>query len=194
MLASDGDNLADVLDFFLRNDRKRFDTIEASVREHVPGVEKINVSTRGSPANRSIDLVIDNGLTIDGAKASAGVCLILFFVVLAHHPDPPKLILLEEPENGVHPRRLTEIVNLLRATTEGKYGSAAQVVLSTHSPYLLDNLNHATDQILVFQRKADGIRTAARMSEDRLKEFMGEFMLGEVWFNQGEAGLITKTG
>jgi predicted ATPase len=194
MLSGNGDNLADLLDFFLRNDRARFDAIEAAVREHVPGVEKINVSTPMSASNRSIDLVIDNGLGIQGGTASAGVRLILFFIALAHHPEPPKLILVEEPENGVHPRRLAEIVDLLRATTSGKYGDPAQVVLSTHSPYLLDNLDPDTDQVLVFHRRGDGIRTAAALDHERLSEFRAGFMLGEVWFNQGEEGLVAKTG
>ncbi len=189
-----GNNLADVLDFFLRNDRKRFDLIEAAVREHVSGVETLNIPTPNSPNERNIDLVIDNGLTIPAEKASAGVRLMLFFITLAFHPTPPRLILFEEPENGVHPRRLTDIMKLLRDITAGRHGEAAQIVLTTHSPYLLDSVDPNTDQVLVFRRDNDGSRRAEPADGERLKAFLDEFMLGEVWFNQGEEGLVARRG
>lgn len=191
-LVQDGGNLADVLDFFLRNDRKRFDDIEAAVREHVSGVESLNIPTPGNPNQRSIDLVIDGGLRIPAENASAGVRLMLFFITLAYHPEPPKLILFEEPENGVHPRRLIDIMKLLREVTAGKHGQSAQIVMTTHSPYLLDSVDPNKDQVLVFRRRDDGGRTAEAPDAERLKVFLEEFMLGEVWFNQGEEGLVAR--
>ena len=126
-------------------------------------------------------------------RASAGVRLLLFFVALAYHPSPPKLILLEEPETGVHPTRLSEIMGLLRDITKGKHGGhASQIILTTHSPYLLDSANLEADQILVFRREEDGSRTATPADAERLRTFLDEFLLGEVWFNQGEEGLISR--
>ncbi|HEY4183430.1 MAG TPA: ATP-binding protein [Polyangia bacterium] len=185
--------MADVLDFFLRNDRKRFDQIEEAVRNHVSGVESVNIPTPGNANQRSIDLVIDGGLRIPAENASAGVRLMLFFITLAYHPTPPKLILFEEPENGVHPYRLADIMHLLREITEGKHGSAAQIVLTTHSPYLLDNVDPRTDQILIFKRRADGARVVQPADSERLKAFLDEFKMGEVWFNQGEDGLVSRS-
>ncbi len=120
--------------------------------------------------------------------------MLLFFVALAFHPCPPRLILLEEPENGVHPKRLSDVIQLLRRVTKGELGaSAAQVVLTTHSPYLLDLVDLAQDQVLVFRRNDDGSRSAQPADASRLKTFLDEFLLGEVWFNEGEAGLVSKT-
>jgi len=98
---------------------------------------------------------------VPAALASVGVKLLLFVVSLVHHPSPPRIVLLEEPENGVHPRRLGEIMSLLHEVTQGKYGDhPAQVILTTHSPYLLDHVDLETDQVLVFSRERDGSRTA----------------------------------
>jgi predicted ATPase len=117
----------------------------------------------------------------------------IFFIALTFHPDPPKLILLEEPEMGVHPRRLGEIVGLLREITKGTHGGhPAQIVLTTHSPYLLDHINLDEDQVLVFSRNEDGSRSAEPADAERLRLFLDEFMLGEVWYNQGEGGLIRR--
>ncbi len=189
-LAADGSGLPTLLDSFLRRDRSRLEQIIEALRGLIPGFENIAIRTP-SAEQRSIDLVVENGLQIDAQRASTGLKVLLFFVALAYHPSPPDLILIEEPENGVHPRRLKDIVNLLREITQGKHGGrAVRVVLTTHSPYLLDYLDLDVDQVLVFQRLTDGRRTVTPTDPERRRQFRGEFLLGEVWFNEGEPGLI----
>jgi predicted ATPase len=191
-LGENGSSVPAFLDYLLRRDRDRFDRILTALRELVRGIEDLRISTP-DPSQRRIELVIENGLEIPGDDASTGVRLMLFFIALAYHPSPPKLILVEEPENGVHPKRLVDVVRLLREITQGKHGShAAQVILTTHSPYLMDQISPEQDQVLVFRRREDGSRTAEPVDEARLKTFMDEFMLGEVWFNQDEEGLIAR--
>jgi predicted ATPase len=180
------------LDYLLRRDRERFFAIVNTMRDLVSGLEDIQVVTP-NPSTRRLDFLVENGFQLDGQRASAGVRLLLVFVALAYHPRRPKIILLEEPETGFHPKRLATVMELLRGMTEGKYGGpASQVVLTTHSPYLLDRVDIDKDQVLVFSRKADGSRTAEPADAERLKVFMDEFMLGEVWFNEGEGGLVAR--
>ena len=188
-LARDGSNLPAILDSVLRTDRKRFEEIVAAIAERVQGFEDIKIPTPEA-SKRRIEFVIENGLTIPGSAASTGVRTIVFFVTLAHLPNPPKLILLEEPETGVHPKRLEDIVGLLRNVTEGRHGECAQVVLTTHSPYLLDHIDLDRDQVLVFRRRNDGSRAPAAVDREGLRAFLNEFMLGEIWFNRGEEGLL----
>lgn len=84
-------------------------------------------------------------------------------------------------------------MKLLHSIVEGRLANhAAQVILTTHSPYLLDFVDLDNDQVLVFQRTDDGSRTALPVDKNRLKAFIDEFMLGEIWFNQEEAGLVAK--
>ena len=192
-LGAAGDGLPTLVDYLVRQDRARFDRFVDAMCRRVPGLCEINP---GHPdaATRRLDLKVEGGLVIPAEKASAGVRLMLFFVALAFHPDPPDIILLEEPENGVHPKRLADIVSLLREITKGAQGGhPAQVILTTHSPYLLDHVDLAQDQVLVFRRNDDGSRTAEPVNADRLKTFLEDFKLGEVWFNEQEDGL-TKRG
>lgn len=185
-----GSNLAALLDYLLRKDRRRFDAFVAAMRARVPGLEEINVETP-SPEARQVEFVIDGGLRIPGDRASAGVKLLLFFVALAHHPELPKVILVEEPENGLHPKRIADVVQLLRGLTTGALGGPpAQVIVTTHSPLLVDELDLEQDQLLVFERQPDGARTARPVDRDRLRLFLDEFKLGEVWFNRDEEGLV----
>jgi predicted ATPase len=190
LLERNGAMIPALIDHLLRRDRQRFLGLVDAVKARVPGLNEVHVATPSADTRR-IDLVIDEGLTIRADEASVGVRLLLFFVALTYHPSPPKLILLEEPENGVHPSRLADIVALLRDITKGVHcGHPAQVILTTHSPYLLDHIDVDEDQVLVFRREDDGSRTAEPLDKNRVKAFTDEFMLGEVWFNQQEAGLV----
>jgi predicted ATPase len=192
-LSSDGSNLPAVLDSVLRRDRKRFEQIVAAVAERIQGLEDIKILTPAAAHGR-IEFVIERGLTIPGSAASTGVRTVVFFVTLAFLPTPPKQILIEEPETGVHPKRLEDIVGLLRDVTEGKHGERSQVVLTTHSPYLLDHIDLERDQVLVFRRRKDGSRAPVAADREGLRKFLDEFMLGEIWYNRGEEGLLTAKG
>ncbi len=174
----------------LRSNRGRFDQMEERTRELVPGFQNYSV-TVPEPSILSLNLLLINGLEIPADRASAGVRALIFYLTLAYRPDAPNVVLIEEPENGLHPRRLGEVINLLRLLTEEKPdGRRTQVILTTHSPYLLDHVDLDTDQVLVFQREEGGARTASPVDADGLKSYMDDFMLGEVWQSVGEEGLI----
>lgn len=191
-LDSRGESLPALLDYFLRRDRRRFFEYVDALKKRVPGLEDLHIATP-TEENRQVDLVIDGGLVLPPESVSVGVRLLIFYLALTYHPRPPKVILLEEPENGVHPKRLADIVALLRDITKGTHcGHPAQIILTTHSPYLLDNVKLDEDQVLVFSRNDDGSRSVEAADAERLKVFLDEFMLGEVWYNEGEAGLVKK--
>lgn len=191
-LDESGTQVAALWDYILRRDRRRFDLIAKALCARVPGLEDVNV---GVPTRetRRVELRIDGGLLLDPDSMSTGVRLMVFFLALAYHPNPPKIMLLEEPENGLHPARMKDVMDLLRSITRGEHcGHAAQVILTTHSPLLLNYVDLDTDQVLVFRREPDGSRTAEPVDKERLSIFLDQFMLGEVWINQDEAGLVAK--
>ena len=51
-------------------------------------------------------------------------------------------------------------------------------------------MNLETDQVLVFRREADGARTAHPVDAEGLQEYVRDYMLGELWMNFGEEGLL----
>lgn len=103
----------------------------------------------------------------------------------------PLTVLIGPNDYGIHPRRLSEVMQLLRGLTEGQFGTGkVQVIVTTHSPYLLDCVDLDTDQVLIFERLKDGTRHAVAANRDHLNEFFDGFMLGEIWFNAEESGLI----
>jgi predicted ATPase len=192
LLGADGAHVPALVDYLLRRDRKRYAKFVQAACDAIPGLSDISVLTPDA-SKREIELVIDDGLHIPANWTSVGVRVVLFFLALAHHPMPPRLILIEEPEKGVHPGRLADIVGLLRGLSDGSRSpEPAQVVLSTHSPYLLDSVEVDKDQVLIFERLDDGRRTITPADPERLRLFLDQFGLGEIWLNQGEEGLIAR--
>jgi predicted ATPase len=75
-------------------------------------------------------------------EVSDGTMLMLFFLALSYQQTPPELIAIEEPERGLHPYLLAQLVSLLRDITNGKRGLSnkpIQFILATHSPQLLES-------------------------------------------------------
>jgi len=94
------------------------------------------------------------------------------------------LVVLEEPENCVHPRLLGALMDLAR-------GAPSQVVMTTHSPYLLDHAR--PEEVYVVEKegletKVKKLSTAKEL--EAVKRFLEEGgTLGEAWYS----GLIGGT-
>jgi predicted ATPase len=114
-------------------------------------------------------------------------------LALIHSPNPPKVLLIEEPENGIYPKRLEEVISLIRRLQEAPSGRATpQIIMTTHSPYLLSSFR--PEEVTLMARKdgtgpvqAHPLRDAPNI-EERLGR--GEFYLGELWYNLSEEELL----
>jgi len=63
------------------------------------------------------------------------------------------LLYVEEPERGIHPRRLRELVDLMRRAVRER---SCQLVLATHSPVVADAFRDDPEAILLFRRGPQG--------------------------------------
>lgn len=182
-----GANLAAVVDALLSNDRDRFDQVEGEFSRLAPLVRRIAPSPRAGRRQLAFRLTYREDL-LNAPGASDGLVLLLAFVVLAHHPEPPGAILVEQPEDGVHHDRLGDIVGFLRGMSEGRFGRKVPVVMTTHSPYLLDLLR--PEEVHFLLRNDKGETEAHRFdSIPMIRERMESFHLGEFWTFKGEEGL-----
>jgi predicted ATPase len=74
-------------------------------------------------------------------QVSDGTMLLTAFLTLQYQIPPVELLTIEEPERGLHPYLLEQLVAFLRKLSRGEVGKAPiQVVLATHSPELLEYL------------------------------------------------------
>jgi len=136
-----------------------------------------------------------NGQTVRAQLASDGAILLLGFLALAHLPDPPNLLLIEEPENGIYPKRLGQVITMLKEMVH-RTDSARfpQIILSTHSPYVLSFFE--PEEVTFLSRPKDGpdapVRARPLRDAPNIRERMAEdqFYLGELWYNLTEEELF----
>ena len=76
----------------------------------------------------------------------------------------------------MHPDVMHLLADLLRSASE-----RTQIVVTTHSPDLVDQFTQDPDAVLVCERGFDGDTQLNRLSRDELKAWLDEYRLGEVW-------------
>jgi hypothetical protein len=143
---------------------------------------------------KGIYLETQSGETVRARHASDGAILFLGLLALAHLPEPPVLLLLEEPENGVYPTRLRQIIGLLKGMVNRTEGVRfPQIILTTHSPYVLSFFQ--PEEVTLLSRESDRpdapVRARPLREAPHVKERMGnDFYLGELWYNLSEEELF----
>jgi energy-coupling factor transporter ATP-binding protein EcfA2 len=127
-----------------------------------------------------------NGHVVSAAQASDGVLLVLAYLTILYIPQPARVLLIEEPENGVHPKRLQEVLQILRRLIEES--GHTQVLLTTHSPYALDFFE--PQEVTLCRKEGDGSVVVRRLSDiPTVREQLKVFTLGEIWTAEGDEKL-----
>lgn len=130
----------------------------------------------------------DQRQSIRAAQASDGVLLVLAYLALLHLPDQyaPRVLLIEEPENGIHPRRLQDVLRIVRQSVQEQ--RQTQVLLTTHSPYVVDLFE--PHEVTLCRKVEDGSIAVRRLSESRtVRNQLDVFTLGEIWTGEGDDAL-----
>jgi predicted ATPase len=125
--------------------------------------------------------VEEKGGAVYGAEdMSDGLLLFIGMTVAAQmKAETPCVLALEEPERGIHPRRLRDLVDyMLRLTKSG-----VQVVLTTHSPTLLDEFRDSPESVLIFDRDEKGTHVTRLSDRPAWARELGGASLGELWYS-----------
>jgi predicted ATPase len=199
-MESNGFGLALCLDEILSFDRERFTQLEDRFREvfpHIKSIKLIQEESYQAPVddpNRVTMLqkadgkglyfqMKESGQLIPASQASDGTLLVLAYLAILYLPKPPRLLLIEEPENGIHPKRLQDILEILRHLVHEQ--SHTQVVLTTHSPYVLD-LFKPEEVTLCTKLDSGEIKTTRLSDSPTVMQQLDVFTLGEVWTSEGD--------
>lgn len=114
--------------------------------------------------------------TIPGWMLSTGTMRVLALLAVFRHPEPPPLICIEEIENGLDPRTLRLVANEIQTLVESK---RSQVILTTHSPYLLDLL--PLSSIVMTQRTPKGVTFTRPERDQNVREWAKDFAPGQLY-------------
>jgi predicted ATPase len=104
-------------------------------------------------------------------------------LILAPEDFGAPLFCAEEPENNLHPRLLETLVEVLNQRQNELGSYAAQLIVTTHSPYLIDRMT--LDDLVVVEKQAGGTHYTRPASKGHLKELLQreELGLGELWYS-----------
>jgi hypothetical protein len=203
-LDPDGFGLAGLLDDILGYDLKLFAKIRDDFCAFFPQFRTIRIETEqgirrefretgrhnaSEGVGKGIHFETESGKVIRAQQASDGAILFLGFLALANLPKPPRLLMIEEPETGIYPERLEQIVDMLRKMTKQAGDQAPQIVFTTHSPYVLSFFD--PEEVTFMSRGPDGAVRARPLREaPHIRERLDGFYLGELWYNLSEAELF----
>lgn len=110
--------------------QSHFKAIGRALHAAIPPIEQLDVDL--DPQRGTLDIQIhQNGRPYSSRVISEGTLRVLALCAIAGNPWPSGLIAFEEPENGVHPRRIEVVANLLASMVEAR---KTQVIVTTHSP------------------------------------------------------------
>lgn len=133
------------------------------------------VRTREKPEDRSryVEVEYPNGLTTPSWLLSDGTLRMLALTILAYARSSPATILIEEPENGIHPQAIETVIQSLQSVDD------AQLFLTTHSPVVLSLLR--SEQLLCFGKAESGaVDIVAGNQHPRLREWKAAVHLGDL--------------
>jgi predicted ATPase len=157
------------------------------VKKLFPWVSEVSIKGGKGWGWKEIQLHEASGVTFNSNQLSDGVLRLLAVICLLYLDSIPPVLSLEEPENGVHPQLLREVVQLLRELTLRKPPDSCQVFFTTHSPYVLDEFYDNPEQVYLMERgKGMAGARIARLSDcsevDLVRELFSK-SLGEAWFS-----------
>lgn len=176
----DGSNLPWVIADLERQAPDRKQEWVDHLKTALPDLEGIRTVERKDDKHRYLMLQYRDGVDIPSWMASDGTLRLLALTLPAYLPELSGIYLIEEPENGIHPRAVETMFQSLSSVYE------AQILLASHSPVILSLVEPA--QLLCFAKTSDGATDIVLGTEHpALKEWRGETNLS-VLFASGVLG------
>lgn len=178
-LRKDAGNLAAYLYLLKQRSPASYNQITAQVRLAAPFFEDFLLEPSRLNANK-IKLEWRQKASdayFDAHSLSDGTLRFICLATLLLQPMLPSLVLIDEPELGLHPFAIQLLADLLRSAAK-----RTQLLVATQSVTLLNQLD--PEHLIITEH--DGIRTTAQRLSDRLPiekltEWLNEYAIGELW-------------
>jgi len=167
----DGSNLPLVVRELREKYRPKYESWLNHVQTALPDLAALEVIERPEDRHLYLVAVYTSGLKVPSWLISDGTLRLLALTLPAYLPPTDQVYLIEEPENGVHPRAMEAVFQSLSSVYAG------QVLLATHSPLILGLAR--PEQILCFARTSSGATDiVSGKDHPALKDWQGQVDLG----------------
>lgn len=176
-LREDGANLASYLYYLQEKHPKNFKRIERVIQSVVPFFERFNLS----PSSLDEEKIMlewtekEHPETYFNANhLSDGSLRFIALVTLLMQSELPKVIIIDEPELGLHPSAINKLSGLIKSAA----AKDCQIIVSTQSVTLLNNFD--ADDIITVD-KEDNQSVFRRLDKESLSNWMDDYSIGELW-------------
>ena len=175
-LDEDSTNLALVLSHFHGEIKRQ---VVTALKKLFDGIRDITFSVAGGHVALFLE-ESDNRL-IPATRLSDGTLRYLCLLSILLHPEPPPVVVIEEPELGLHPDILPTLADLLVSASE-----RSQLIVTTHSDVIVDALADSPESVVVCD-KQDGQTEMRRLDKADLAKWLKDYTLGNLW-SSGQLG------
>ena len=177
-LKQDGRNLPAFLYLLKVNHPKIFGRIEKTIQSIAPYIDKFILEPNRLNENEIALRWIDKGDSESNFSAyqlSDGTLRFIALATLLLQPNPPSVVIIDEPELGLHPFAINILSGLIQVAS-----SKAQIIVATQSPGLISNFK--PEDIIAIDRSIEENQTIfKRLNSEDLKVWLQEFTLGDLW-------------
>lgn len=176
ILKEDGGNLPAYLYLLQQKYPKTFRRIELVVQSVMPYFERFDLAPQ--ELDNKIELVwndIENPDKYFAANdLSDGSIRFIALATLLLQPALPSVIIIDEPELGLHPVAITKLAGMIKSAA----ARGCQMIISTQSVNLISQFD--PEDIITVDRK-DGQSIFNRLDKNALESWLENYSLGELW-------------
>lgn len=174
----DGRNLPAFLYLIKVNHPKIFSRIEKTIQAVAPYIDRF-ILEPNRLNEREIELRwVDKGDSESNFSAyqlSDGTLRFIALATLLMQPIPPSVIIIDEPELGLHPFAIGKLAGMIQAAS-----SKTQIIVATQSPSLISNFS--PEDIVVTDKSVEEKQTIfKRLDSTSLDAWLQDFSLGDLW-------------
>ena len=174
-LRQDGSNLAAYLYLLKEKYPHAFKLIECVIRSIAPYFQSFNLHP-----DRFDDTIIelewkekDSDMYLNGYNFSDGTIRFIALTTLLLQPDTPEVIIIDEPELGLHPAAIEKLASMIKRAS-----LKSQIIISTQSSNLIDYFD-AEDIVVVDRENKQSV--FRRLDEQELTAWKDDYSLGQIW-------------
>lgn len=174
-LLEDGSNLPAFLYRMKETQFKSFKILEFTIKSIAPFIDNFFLQPDQIDSNKIELRWKEKGHDnlFNAYSLSDGTLRFICLCTLLLQPAPPSTIIIDEPELGLHPSAIIKLGSMVKSAS-----IKSQIIISTQSVNLLDQFS--SDDIIVVERE-DEQTVFKRLDADNLKDWLGEFSIGELW-------------
>lgn len=177
-LKQDGRNLPAFLYLLKEKHPKIYNRIVKTIQTVAPYIDKLIIEPSRLDENEIALRWVDKGDSESNFSAyqlSDGTLRFIALATLLMQPTPPSVIIIDEPELGLHPFAIGKLAGMIQSAS-----SKSQIIVATQSPGLIAKFN--PEDVVVIDRSVEENQTVfSRLNTEDLKVWLEEFTLGDLW-------------